>query len=244
MKKILILYALILSSIYFSDKSDEKKDEVSSMALDLASGEDTSDDNQDEVSGEVQYLYTKTNEVKFVKPNMFLFVPVSVSWKERKCEELNISLCNGKRSKAATYGKWCDNKRVSSLVNHIVGDGNCLFRTVSNPVSGSQEHHAILRRLTIAKMHDMGRKFNKITGQNATKYVEETKMNQLGVWGTDVEIFALSALVKTYIFVFLSNEKTISWIPYYSSLDQNSLSENECIYLQNKNCHFEVVLEM
>ena len=235
-KNTLILYVLILSLIYFSDENEGKKDP--------ASAEDTSDDNQDGVSGEVQYLCTKTNEVKFVKPNMFLFVPVSVSWKERKCEELDILICNGKRSKAATYGEWCDNKRVPSSLHHIVGDGNCLFRAVSYVVSGSQEYHAKLRRLTIAKMQDMGTKFKKITGQNVTKYVQETKMNQLGVWGTDVEIFALSALLKTYIFVFLSNERTISWIPYYSSLDQNSFSENECIYLQNKNCHFEVVLEM
>ena len=128
-------YDIILSLIYFSDKSEEKKDEMSSMALDIVSAEDTSDDNQDEVSGEVQYLYTKTNEVKFVKPNMFLFVPVSVSWKERKCEELNISICNGKHSKAATYGKWCDNIRVPSFVNHIVGDRNYLFRAVSYVVS-------------------------------------------------------------------------------------------------------------
>ena len=81
-EKTLISYALILSLIYFSDNSEEKKDETSSMALDLAPAEATSDDNQDKVSGEVQYLYTKTNEVKFVKPNMFLFVPVNVSWKK------------------------------------------------------------------------------------------------------------------------------------------------------------------
>ena len=75
-------------------------------------------------------------------------------------------------------------------------------------------------------MHDMGRKINQITGQNATKYVEETKMDQLGVWGTDVEIFALSAFLKTCIFVFLSNENIISWIPYYPSLDASTLSEH------------------
>ena len=59
-------------------------------------------------------------------------------------------------------GKWCENKRGPSSVYHIVGDGNCLFHAVSYAVSGSQEHHGILIRLAIAKMHNICRKFNQI----------------------------------------------------------------------------------
>lgn len=117
---------------------------------------------------------------------------------------------SGEQRASRTFGKWCGKKRVPSSVHRIVGDGNCLFRAVSYVVSGSKERHKVLRKFAVAQMYDIGRKFNRIAGQNATDYMKQTKMNELGVWGTDVEIFALSAVLKTGIFVFLSNEGSVS----------------------------------
>ena len=78
-----------------------------------------------------------------------------------------------------------------------------MFRAVGYVVSGSQEHHRMLRKLVVEKMYDMGCEFKRITGQNASEYVARTKMNEPGVWGTDVEIFVVCALFKTPIFVFV-----------------------------------------
>ena len=60
-------------------------------------------------------------------------------------------------------------------------------------------------------MYDMGCEFKWVTGQNASEHVARTKMNEPGVWGTDVEIFVLCALFKTPIFVFfILNDCVIS----------------------------------
>ena len=143
---------------------------------------------------------------------------------------------------ASTYGKWYGNEDAPSSVYRIVADGNCLFRAVSYVVSGSQEHHRMLRKLVVEKMYDMGCEFKRITGQNASEYVARTKMNEPGVWGTDVEI--LCALLKTPIFIFLLNDSVISLIPHYPSSFTEDFTESECIYLRNKRYHFGVVLEM
>lgn len=217
--------------IYFSaDKNEAGEDE---------------EYEDDEVSEDIQCLFTKANEsVKFTKSNKFLFVPVSLPVKKTICKDINILKASGEQRSARTYGNWFDKKREQSSIHHIVGDGNCLFRAVSYVMSGSQEHHDILRKLAVEKMYSMGSKFTRITGENATDYIKRTKMNELGVWGTEVEIYALSTLLKTCIFVFLSNENNNSWIPHYPRLDPGDLCESECIYLRNKHYHFDVVLEM
>ena len=236
-----ILRLHVYDLIYSLDETEI--DEPDEIASDLEAKESI-EGEENEVSNDIQCLFTKANKVKFTKPNKFLFVPVSLSWKENKLREINVLKFHGEHKTASTYGKWCSSKEEPSSVHRIVDDGNCLFRAVSYVVSGSQEHYGILRKLAVAKMYDMGCEFKRITGQNAADYVKQTRMNELGVWGTDVEIFILSGMLNTPIFVFLVNENMISWIPHYPSLDASKLIESECIYLQNKNCHFEVVLEM
>lgn len=56
---------------------------MNDLILDKNEGvEEEGDEN--EVSDDMQCLLTKTNEFKFTKPNKFLFVPVSLRWKEKK----------------------------------------------------------------------------------------------------------------------------------------------------------------
>ena len=143
---------------------------------------------------------------------------------------------------ASTYGKWYSNEDAPSSVYRIVADGNCLFRAVSYVVSGSQEHHRMLRKFVVEKMYDMGCEFKRITGQNASEYVARTKMNEPGVWGTRCGN-PLCSIQNTYL-CFLLNDSVISLIPHYPSSEASDFTESECIYLRNKRYHFGVVLEM
>lgn len=38
-------------------------------------------------------------------------------------------------------------QRVGCVVKSVLGDGNCLFRSFSHQVYGSEDHHAIMRRV-------------------------------------------------------------------------------------------------
>ena len=67
-------------------------------------------------------------------------------------------------------------------------------------------------------------------------------MEKLGIWGTDVEIFALATLLDTRIAVFyrpLSSE-TGSWY-YYNPMMSSDNVEDMSIYFKNHGNHFERV---
>ena len=180
------------------------------------------------------------------KSENFHFQPVDLSWKKRKLEEIIGEKFKGEQQNPRAYEILLGNKEPTS-VQIIEGDGNCLFRAVSYVMSGSQYHHYILRKLAVEQIYDMGPKFKKIsTEESPQEYIKRTKMNKLSCWGTDVEIYALSALLDTCIFVFYPLNK--SWNKFdYKTLEVSTLtsSQSESIYLQNTNLdHFDVVLDI
>lgn len=68
----------------------------------------------------------------------------------------------------------------------------------------------------------------------------------VGVWGTDVEIFAAAILLKTSIYVYSTAQE--KWHLFHKHLDskKKTVKRNEkCIYLRNiDNEHYDVVVDV
>lgn len=67
----------------------------------------------------------------------------------------------------------------------------------------------------------------------------------VGVWGTDVEIFAATQLLKTSIYVYTTATNTWQLFNKNFSLKKNIYHTERCIYIRNiGNVHFDVVLSV
>ena len=72
------------------------------------------------------------------------------------------------------------------------------------------------------------------------RHINVSKMASLGVWGTEVEIFALATILNTTVFVFSKCGETTKWLPYEPlKKDVVSAHDHECILLNNLHEHFE-----
>ena len=82
------------------------------------------------------------------------------------------------------------------LVKPVKGDGNCLFRSFSYVITGSEEHHLDIRHWVCEYINLYREKIEKFSGKQ--NYVSVSKMAKPGVWGTDIEIMAVDTNVYTY----------------------------------------------
>ena len=85
----------------------------------------------------------------------------------------------------------------------IGGDGNCMFRSVSYVMTGSQEQHlegsakTLEHMETIAPLvlgHIRGRSSAMSKFSSVKEYVQYTKMDKRGTWGTEIQLLVLSLL--------------------------------------------------
>jgi len=91
----------------------------------------------------------------------------------------------------------------------IVGDGNCLFRAFSHQLEGSQENYKYYRMESVRYMQEHPEIFNnflhdddKYKGKLDT-YIEY--MSNDGIWGGNIELFALSEAFDVKIVIFHQN---------------------------------------
>lgn len=79
-------------------------------------------------------------------------------------------------------------------------------------------------------------------------YLKTSKMKELGIWATDVELYFTASLLDVDIYTFTSNPKEIfHWLRFPASNRNKELPNYKkmAIYLNHKNSnHFEVVIKV
>ena len=129
-----------------------------------------------------------------------------------------VSMRNGSTSLVALF-VCCDKiyKGQPKQTHHIGGDGNCMFRSVSYVMTGSQEHYLEVRAKTLEHMetiapltldHIRGRSGAAMSKCSSLKeYIQYTNMDKQDTWGTEIEQLVLSHLLKTSIYTYLTTDK-------------------------------------
>ncbi len=87
----------------------------------------------------------------------------------------------------------------------VEGDGNCMFRSVSHQVYGSDEHHALLRKYTADYMTEERAYFSGWVADDFSEYIQRLRQN--GTWGDDPELQALSELYDRPIEVWMYDQQ-------------------------------------
>ena len=133
------------------------------------------------------------------------YSPLSPEWQNRKCTQLCIPFVKQLELHKTLAGKQLS-KFIPWLQEEKIGDGNCLFRCMSTILTGSQLFHKKLRQELCRYVLTDGSKY--MLGYFSTKYkstttplqyLKSTSMITDGVYATDVEIVAISLLLKTDI---------------------------------------------
>ena len=144
----------------------------------------------------------------------FNFSPISEEWRKQICKKFGIAYVDTKESVSENYGGTFHIEREPTKRIKAIGDGNCLFRAVSHAITGSQDNHNLLRQLTVEQMPKMGKTFWQFSDKDAKDYLNQSKMDQVGTWGTEVElhVFTLASLLELSIFVFLHVGQKKEWL--------------------------------
>ena len=112
----------------------------------------------------------------------------------------------GRADLVLTLPELCSIKRIG-------GDENCLFRAMS---TGSEDHHLGMRGAITAHMLSIP---ELLTGLGADGrenylefynggyssvecYLEQTRMAEGGMWGTDIEMSVLAHLLQTFVYSY------------------------------------------
>ena len=98
---------------------------------------------------------------------------------------------------------------LSLQLDYIREDGNCLFRSVSKCLSGSEVHYKDYRTIVTMFMEDYADFFQQYVDEPIRTHLEKMKKNR--VWATHAEIFAAATIFQRKIFVL--SPKVIQEIP-------------------------------
>ena len=179
--------------------------------------------------------------------------PITEMWQQQKCDLLGIPFHYPSIHPTTLVGQLLCNYQPWETAS-IEGDGNCFFRCLAKIITGDQDNHPVLRSLIMhfiasEGISELGWYFKQkqITPRNYLLY--EREIYRDGVWATDVEMMAASAILDTDMYVanniiYTSNDKLIletRWSLIRSKVNDD---RNPSLCITNFGHHFEHVISM
>ena len=99
---------------------------------------------------------------------------------------------------------------MNLFIKDIVGDGNCMFRAISDQVYGNEEKYDLLRQKCMDYLlieRDFFEQFVEGGKNGFDEYIEMKRKN--GVWGDDIELQALSEIYNRPIEIYSNSTKPL-----------------------------------
>ena len=123
--------------------------------------------------------------------------PVTVDWQRNACAILGLKFV---RYNGATPGGPTVSLGSASRdkTKRIIGDGNCMLSSLSYIVTGCPRQHKEIRKIIVEYMPSI---YHILISQafvdytSVQQYIQETRMDRLGAWGTDTEMFTFSHIL-------------------------------------------------
>ena len=138
----------------------------------------------------------------------FQYNPVDREWQQETCEAmgLNYITSNGITPEGREVGL-----EPPTTFTRIVGDGNCLFRALAHIITVSEEKHMDVRRGIVSHMQTIG---NLLVGGHVREgdidtYINSSRIEHDREWGTDVEILTLAHMLKTPVYTYHEDTKSL-----------------------------------
>ena len=140
--------------------------------------------------------------------------PVDVEWQRNACNVMGVQF-HGPNTVAPGGPDVAIKPPDARIVKHIRGDGNCLFRSFSYLIAGSEDEHDAVRPAIVSHMLTIGHflvGFQIPTQSTVQGYLNDTHMDREGSWGTEVEMLTLAHFLQTPVLVY--NTEHEGWSRY------------------------------
>ena len=146
-------------------------------------------------------------------------------------EEINQKLF--KNRKFITLNKDQEQKIINNLeklhffIKKTKGDGNCMFRAVSDQVYGNEDYHDIIREKCMDYLLIEREFFSQFVEGGEKEFDNYVNMKRKsGVWGDDVELQAISEIYNRPIEIYCGSNKPLK--TFHENLkDFNLNNEND-----------------
>ena len=171
------------------------------------------------------------------------FFCVDKQCQRRACAKLGVQFHNFNRLRPGGPDA-CRLRRSS-------GDGNCLFRSFSYIITGSESGHLAIRRAILRHMVDIAHLLlgGHLTNYDSVdEYVQATGMDKDRTWGTEGDMMTLPHLLQTPLYAY--NVPRQQWMCYTPStlkriarpVDNTHIDSVQMgMYIYHTTAHFEVV---
>lgn len=176
-------------------------------------------------------------------PKPVYFCPLSANQRKVVCSKLGFRLDKNLSGTFLTY-RGIGNQCIAAPLKQVnaFNDGNCMFRSFSYLLIGSEVKHDIVRSQVcnyIADPENWLKLHSYIEDYNSGEaYITASKMNVLSTWGTAVELFAFAQLTGKDVVVYTADR----WLCYCSSGKKFHMTKT-AFYLDNRSeMHYDPVL--
>ena len=171
----------------------------------------------------------------------YKYHPVDNQWQRMTCENMGLIYI---QSNDITPGGLHVSLTVPASIRSIRGDGNCIFRSLSYIITGSEEQHESVRLAIVRHMRAFGHLLHlHHDNRSIDEYIHISKMDESSTWATQVEMFALTHLLGICLYVY--SEHFGRWNKYDPCILDSMITDgNLCnmgIYVNHPTNHFEVV---
>ena len=110
-------------------------------------------------------------------------------------------------------------KHSGRMINTTVPDSNCLFRSLSKALLGTEKYHYRIRTRLLGFVYANSNIFMSHIQQRCQSQVEVREyclsMDRSGVWGTEIEILAAATLLQAPLYTYTqTNSNSYRWLRY------------------------------
>ena len=101
-------------------------------------------------------------------------------------------------------------EKLDFFIKKIGGDGNCMFRAVSDQIYGNEDYHGIIREKCMKYLLIERQFFSQFVEGGDKEFDNYINMkSQSGVWGDDVELQAISEIYNRPIEIYSGSDKPL-----------------------------------
>jgi len=173
----------------------------------------------------------------------FRFYPIPEDWQHRVCPELGLQfICANECDAGGSQVKLAH----PTFKYKVCPDGNCLFRAFSYLITGTEDQHFEVHCYIVEHLRSVGHMLLRIFISEATveEYISNRRIDQMGAWGTNVEMVVLAHLFKANMYSYNVNSCEYwvyepRWIGFVAGTEYYLQPSLYILYTGN---HFDVLL--
>ena len=179
----------------------------------------------------------------------YFYYPVDLVWQQNACAALRLEHMHPPPRSRGGGANVPLTPPDPYHIRDIIPDGNCMFRSFSYVITGSQTQHMAVRKAILNHMVEIAHllyahHYDLFAGYSSVQqYIEKSRMSENATWGSDIEIITLSHLLNTCIFTYSTQDK--NWYRFSPHAVDGTLPDDitqRAMYLRYLPGHYDVVL--